>query len=225
MKVKIIKIDPITHDVKGFAVEKPKGYKFTPGQATEVSINKKGWEDKKRPFTFTSVNTDSDLGFIIKGYPLKKYPNHTGVTEAIHKLKVGDELILGDPWGTINYRGKGTFIAGGSGVTPFIAIFRQLASGGEISGNRLLFSNKTKRDVILEEELRKTFPKDDLILTLTQQEDKNFEKGRIDKSFLKKYLKDLNSNFYVCGPKKMVGDIKEILSEMGASIDSVVFEK
>ena len=36
----------VTHDVKRFTIEKPKRFKFTPGQATEVSINKPGWEDE-----------------------------------------------------------------------------------------------------------------------------------------------------------------------------------
>jgi uncharacterized membrane protein YphA (DoxX/SURF4 family) len=28
---------------------------FTPGQAKEVSINKKGWQNEKKPFTFTCL--------------------------------------------------------------------------------------------------------------------------------------------------------------------------
>lgn len=37
--VKILNIDKVTHNVKRFQVEKPEGYTFNPGQATEVSIN------------------------------------------------------------------------------------------------------------------------------------------------------------------------------------------
>ncbi|WDR00201.1 hypothetical protein PSC71_05305 [Devosia sp. J2-20] len=33
---------------------------------------------------------------------------------------------MGDAWGTIQYQEPGTFIAGGAGVTPFIAILRDL---------------------------------------------------------------------------------------------------
>jgi predicted ferric reductase len=43
----------------------------------------------------------------------------------IRKLKHGDELIIRDVWGAIEYKGE-VFIAGGAGVTPFIAILRQL---------------------------------------------------------------------------------------------------
>lgn len=53
--VKTISIENVTHDVLRITTEKPEHYHFTPGQATEVSINKAGWRDKKNPFTFTCI--------------------------------------------------------------------------------------------------------------------------------------------------------------------------
>ena len=53
--VKILESFFVTHDVKSFIVERPENYEFKPGQATEVAINKDGWKDKKRPFTFTKL--------------------------------------------------------------------------------------------------------------------------------------------------------------------------
>jgi ferredoxin-NADP reductase len=40
--VKINSIKHITHDVLQIVTEKPQKYTFTPGQATEVAINKDG---------------------------------------------------------------------------------------------------------------------------------------------------------------------------------------
>ena len=137
----------MTHDVRRFTVRKPQGYRFEPGQATLVSVNRPGWEKKKRPFTFTSLNDWPDLEFTTK-----IYPDHHGVTEQLGTLEAGDSLLIEDPWGTIQYKGPGTFIAGGAGVTPFIAILRQLAKDGRLAGNTLLFSNKTARDIILRHE-------------------------------------------------------------------------
>ena len=68
-KVKILEIESETHDVKRLLVEKPEGYNFSPGQATMVSVNKTGWGDMFRPFTFTSMNEDPSIEFIIKTYP------------------------------------------------------------------------------------------------------------------------------------------------------------
>ena len=37
--VKILSVEPVTHNVRRFKLEKPSGYNFNPGQATEVSVN------------------------------------------------------------------------------------------------------------------------------------------------------------------------------------------
>lgn len=223
--IKIKKIEFVTHDVKRFVLEKPKGFKFVPGQAADIAINKPGWVDKMHPFTFTSLNEDPDLELTIKGYPLKQYSNHKGMTEHLHKLVPGDELIIDKPWGTINYKGPGIFIAGGAGVTPFIAILRMLKKEGKLKGNKLIFSNKTKEDVILESEFREMFSDKDLILTLTREKIDGFEQGRVDESFLKKHLDNFKGYFYICGPKPMVTGLKEILANFEAKTDSVVFEE
>jgi ferredoxin-NADP reductase len=50
--VRLLDIQAVTHDVKCFRMEKPPGYNFVPGQATDVAINQPGWESEKRPFYF-----------------------------------------------------------------------------------------------------------------------------------------------------------------------------
>ncbi len=147
---KIIETKAVTHDVKRFRLEKPAGYHFTPGQATDVCINKEKFKEERRPFTFTSLNEDPYLEFTIK-----RYADHHGVTDELHRLNPGDELILHDVWGAISYKGPGYFIAGGAGITPFMAILRQLYRDKQLQDNHLFFSNKTAEDVIYEHELRR----------------------------------------------------------------------
>jgi len=217
--VKILAIRFETHDVKRFIVEKPEEYKFEAGQATLISIGGEMSNSEKRPFTFTSLNEEPVLEFIIKSYPA-----HKGVTEQLHKLKAGDELVIRDVWGVINYKGKGIFIAAGTGITPFIAIFRDLAKKGGLEGNKLIFSNKTSKDVILEKELKELLGSD-LILTLTKEENLNYKGGRVDERFLRDQIEDFSQNFYVCGPKQFMADVKEILERLGAKVDSIIVEK
>ena len=215
----------VTHDVKRFILEKPEGYQFTPGQATLFALNKEGWKEEKRPFTFTSLNEDEVLELIVKGYDPKEYEDHDGMTKKLHQVEPGDELLFEDPWGTINYEGLGVFIAGGAGVTPFIAILRELRKKDKLKGNKLFFSNKEKKDIILEKEFKNMFDEEDVILTLTREEHPSYHSGRIDEDFLKKNVEDFSQNFYVCGPPPMVKEIKQTLSDLGANSDSIVFEE
>ncbi len=217
-KVKILEINQITHDVKEFITEKPKGYTYEPGQATVVSINKPGLENEKRPFTFTSLNDQVNLEFSIKIYSEKH-----GVTDAMDELKEGDELVINEPWGAIKYKGPGYFIAGGAGITPFIAILRQLKKDGHVDGNMLFFSNKTKKDIILEDELKEILGYQ-VIFTLTRENQPGYHYGYINEDFLKKHIQDLNKEFYICGTPEMTDEINKTLESLGASPDSVVFE-
>ena len=219
--VEITSIEKVTHDVKRFRFKKPDGYSFTPGQATEVSINKEDWKDEKRPFTFTSLNEDPYLEFTIK-----IYDDHNGVTNQIGKLEVGDEFIIDDPWGTIQYKDAGVFLAGGAGVTPFIAIFRDLHKKGEIDGNRLLFSNKTAKDVILQDEFEEILGNNfQSVLTDQDAEGHIFLDGFIDKDFLADQIDDFDQPFYVCGPMKFNENMMKYLKELGANPESLVFEE
>lgn len=227
MNCKIIKIEPITHNVNLYVLEKPVGYSFIPGQATEVSINKVGWEENKHPFTFTSLNSEDYLEFIIKSYPVTDYPNHSGMTEELLSLKVGDELIIGEPWGSITYFDKGVFIAGGTGITPFIAILRSLKKECKVKGNKLFVSNKLEKDIILREELMDIFSDnpEDLVFTLTQEKVSTLHHGRIDMRFLKNVIGNFDQHFYVCGPRTMKQELTATLATLGVPVESIIFEK
>ena len=217
--VMINEIFQVTHDVKCFRTEKPAGYKYNPGQATDLSINKPGLENETRPFTFTALKSKPYLEFTIK-----RYADRHGITDKLHQLKPGDELIVRDSWGAIDYKGPGYFIAGGAGITPFIAILRSLYHENKIEGNKLFFSNKTSADIIYKEELIKILGKN-VVFCLTRGDADGFENSRIDEKFIRKNISDYNKHFYICGPDPMVNELVGTLQKTGASIDALVFEK
>jgi ferredoxin-NADP reductase len=217
--VKVLETSFITHDVKRFVVEKPKGYTYLPGQATDVSINTPEWKDELRPFTFTSLPDAPHLEFMIK-----TYKEHKSFTNHLIEVNKGAELIVHDVFGAIQYKGKGVFIAGGAGITPFIAIFRELHRRNELRGNKLFFSNKTLQDVILEDELTDML-KSDFAKIFTRENSLGLVTSRIDKKFLTENIKDVNQQFYLCGPDPFVQDISKHLLSIGATTETVVFEQ
>ena len=206
--VKIKSIDKITPDVLQIVTEKPLQFNFKAGQAVDVSINKEGWQKEKRPFTFTCLPENDFLQFTIKTYPA-----HKSVTNELLHLKINDELILHDVFGDIGYKGEGIFIAGGAGVTPFISIFRYLQSKKEIGNNKLIFANKTKADIILEQEFKKLLGKN-FINILSDEKTDEYSHGFISEDFIKKYVEANNKYFYVCGPPPMMDAIEKQLTNL-----------
>jgi ferredoxin-NADP reductase len=217
--VTLLMSEYVTHDVKRFIVSKPKNFVHEPGQGVELVIDAPRWRDKEgRPFTPTSLPADRVLEFTIK-----RYPEHHGVTEQLHTLEPGAELLMSKPFGTIRYKGPGVFIAAGAGITPFLGILRQAARQGELQNQRLLFANKTAADIICEKELRH-YLGEKCFFTLSREDVKGYRHGRIDSDLLRETISDFDRYFYVCGPDEFVADMNRLLKDFGAQPDLLVFE-
>jgi len=217
--LKIVSINNATHDVLRMITDKPVGFDFVPGQAANISINKSGWLNEVRPFTFTNLPNKHTLEFTIK-----IYPKHKGVTQELLNLRIDDELVLHDVFGAITYKGEGVFIAGGAGVTPFISIFRNLKDINEIGSNMLVFANKTKDDIILEDQF-KVLLGDAFINILSNEHVDGYCYGRITEEFLKERVNHFNQYFYICGPHKMIEDVGHQLIHLGVTKNHIIQEK
>ncbi|MFO7923691.1 MAG: hypothetical protein R6U58_08370 [Bacteroidales bacterium] len=216
--VKIKSIKKVTHDTLSIVTEKPENYIFKPGQATSIAIDRDGWREEKRPFTFSSLPDDDFLEFIIK-----TYPEHDGTTDKLLDVNEGENLILFGIFGTIVYKGEGLFIAGGAGVTPFISILRDLHRKGGTGNNKLIFANKTSADIILKEDFEKMLG-ENFMNILSEEKNDRYAYGFITKEFLEKEVAGLNGYFYLCGPPPMMKALENHLADMNIDEKFIVKE-
>ena len=216
-KVKIISIVHDTPNVMHIRTEKPDGISFSPGQAADVAVAKPGWDSALRPFTFTSLPSDSFLEFFIKSYP-----SHNGVTEQISKLSPNDSLLIGDVFGDIAYDGEGIFIAGGAGITPFISIFKDLDSKKMVQNNKLIFANNTEKDIIDKDFFSILLGKN-FINVLSKEENDQYEHGYITKELIAQNIK-AESKFYLCGPPPMMDAVLKHLADLGIQDSNIIKE-
>jgi ferredoxin-NADP reductase len=208
-EVQIISKQRLNHDVLQFHLQRPEGYQFAAGQAIELLL----LEPEKMgpaPFTFTGLNTTPDLELTIK-----IYEEHKGLTAALSRLNPGDKVLISDPWDSFTNNGPGVFIAGGAGITPFIALLRQFKAEGNIADSSLFFSNKTPDDIFLHAELKQILGSNYLdVITRSRYGSAN---ERIDETFLRKNVKNLKQPFYVCGPPAFTESIQQALKMIGAT--------
>jgi ferredoxin-NADP reductase len=216
--IKILSVEFITRDVIQILAERPPSLQFTPGQAADISINKNGWKEEIRPFTFTSLPEDKFLQFTIKTYPERK-----GVTNELRALQRNDEFLLHGVFGAIEYRGEGVFIAGGAGTTPFISIFRYLKAENLVGNNKLIFANKTRDDIILRYEFEHLLGKN-FINILSDEETSQFFHGYINEDFLRKQLAGSGKYVYLCGPPPMMDAVEAILRTLKINESLVIKE-
>ena len=78
--------------------------------------------------------------------------------------------------------------------------------------------------MICEKEFRHYFG-ERCILTCTRGSAPGYENRRITPEFLKEKIQDFSQRFYVCGPDEFVEEVKSFLKVLGATPNSVVFER
>lgn len=156
-------------------------------------------------------------------FTIKTYPTHKGVTQQLLLLNKGDELLIHDVFGDITYKSEGIFIAGGAGVTPFIAILKQLEKESKIGNNKLIFANKTKADIILENKFQQLLG-DNFTNILSDENIANYEHGYISADLIKKHINEHTKYFYLCGPEPMIQAVEKQLSSLGIADSFIVKE-
>jgi len=209
--VKILEKKYLNHNVIRFCVQKPYGYVHKPGQAIELSIAKPGYELAIAPFTITSLSSDPHLELIVK-----INQEVDSLTYGMSTLKIGETLQITEPWDSYNYKGRGVFIAAGTGITPFLPILKELEAKGEdlLKEHVLLYGNRTKEDILFYGKLKKVLGRN-CIHILSRSKSPNSIYGRINMDILKKNIKDLHQQFYICGPRLFEKDISKQLIAIG----------
>ena len=137
-------------------------------------------------------------------------------------LGPGDELELRGPIGGYfvwqeALGGPVVLIAGGAGVVPLRAILRHHRAIASDIPVRLLYSARTRADVIYRTELEDY----DTVVTLTdeQPQDWNGRTGRIDSEFLADaaWPAEERPLVYICGPTGFVEAVADALVTLGHS--------
>ncbi|MFP4252277.1 MAG: FAD-binding oxidoreductase [Guyparkeria sp.] len=208
----------VTHDVQRYILSKPDGYTFTPGQALELAIDEPEWRDQGRPFTLTNRVDDRVLELMIKSYD-----DHGGMTHRLATSSPGQKLRITEPFDSFNYEGPGWFIAGGAGITPFLAIIRDLADRGQLKGQKLIYSNKTHNDIIQQRELEAAFGENAHFVCTRENSPLCTHSGHVDDAFLREHVRDLSEAFYVCGPPAFTDQVKKTLADLGGNTQSMEF--
>ena len=208
--VKIKEKNWLSHNMMRFVLEKPNPFESKIGQAIELTVMSPELSDKPAPFTLTSLPTENHLELMIK-----IFPEHHGVTVALSEKEIGDEVTITDAWDSYHYQGVGTFIAGGSGITPFVPMVRNLLHRNELETNKLIYANRVAKDIILKEEMENALG-ENFINILSDEDGTDYDFGQINAAFLNGKITDFNQFFYLCGPDPFVVSVKKDLIALGA---------
>jgi ferredoxin-NADP reductase len=204
-KEKIKAIDWLAHNVIQLEVPKPTEFEFNVGDAVEIKVN----NQEPGPFTITNLPGEGRLEFVIR-----VYAEHHGKTEALSRLKPGDEISFTEPFNTFQPQKRAVFLAGGTGITPFISIMRYMQKQDTLTDCFLFFSNKTRKDLFLEEELTDMLGDHFQNIIANDKDDPDYY-GNIDEAWLKAHIDDLSRPVLVCGPPAFNEAMEKALKSIG----------
>ena len=137
--------------------------------------------------------------------------------------EVGTEVTISGPQGDFYYeplrdRGHIVGLAGGSGITPFLAMANAVADGIEDMDLTIIFGSRDERSILFREEfeaLCEACPRIKVVHVLSDEEAEGCEKGFITAELIKKYAPEGDYSVYLCGPKAMYKFIDAELPKLG----------
>jgi ferredoxin-NADP reductase len=157
-------------------------------------------------------------------------------TRLVDWIKAGQRLMVLPPAGKFLpvYEANAHLvcIAGGSGVTPFRAFVREATRRGLETSVTILYSVRTPRDVIFNEEFRRLEQENSrfkFLVTCTRLAEGDSwpgRRGRIDAAWIKQQLRDpVGTYVYACGPNALVEFAEGLMFELGLEKSRMKTEK
>ncbi len=142
----------------------------------------------------------------------------------LDEVNIGDEILTSGPAGNFYYNpvihGKElVFIAGGSGITPFMGMIREIAQRGIDRTVHLFYGNRNDDDIIFHDELLEIARKNARIryYPVVEHPSKSWNglEGYITREMLLEKLKTIDGKaFFLCGPQGLYDFIEPQLAQL-----------
>jgi ferredoxin-NADP reductase len=226
-------IKPETPHVKSFTLALPHWPEHAPGQHVDIRLTAADGYQAERSYSIASAPTgDGRIELTVERVADGE------VSPFLHDVvAAGDRFELRGPiGGYFVWRGDGTepllLVAGGSGIVPLMAMMRHRAAIGTQTPATLLYSSRTRDDVIYFDELEQLAAGNGglrVLHTLTRAQPPGWNglARRIDMSMLGDVLATTGRSVqaFVCGPTPLVESVAEGLVSLGLAPGQVRTER
>jgi len=222
-----------TPRVKTLVLEVPGWPGHRAGQHVDVRLTAADGYQVQRSYSIASAPDDPDRLELT----VERIEDGEVSPYLVDELAEGDQLELRGPIGgyfvwDVGMGGPLLLVAGGSGISPLMAMIRHRAARGGRVPTRLLYSSRSLEDVIYRVELDRLAGRADgleVFHTLTRSRPRGWNgyARRIDRDMLAAvgFPPDQRPLCMVCGPTPLVEAVAEALVELGHPPDRVKTER
>ena len=218
MDITLRRREEVAERTFAFHFDKPAGFSHQAGQNALFSLPS-GTES--RTFTIASAPHEPELMIAtrMRDSPFKR---------TLAELPIGARLKIDAPAGVMvlheDESRPAVFLAGGIGITPFLAMARDAQARRLRHRITLIYSNRRPQDAAFLAELEHMPLR--LVATMTEAPDWKGEKRRISRELLAEHVPDLLAPvYYFAGPLRMTMAVQGMLTEIGVKEDDMRSEE
>jgi len=196
---------------------------FLPGQYVNIQVP---GTDQTRSYSFSSGPRADEVSFLLRETPTGALPTYLR-----ERAKVGDRVEFQGPLGSFYLRPVQRpvlFLAGGTGLAPFLAMLHKLAQDGVEHPVHLIFGVTNDADLVKIDELdnyTKTVPGFSYTCTVADEGGSYPNKGYVTRYIEPEHLNGGDVDVYLCGPPPMVDAVRGFLTAQSVAPTNFFFEK
>ncbi|MGV7241430.1 benzoate 1,2-dioxygenase electron transfer component BenC [Caballeronia sp. M23-90] len=195
---------------------------FLPGQYVNIDVPGSG---RHRSYSFSSPPGESRISFLIKKIP-------GGVmTTWLESAQPGNKVELTGPLGSFYLRAVERpllFIAGGTGLAPFLSMLEVLARANSQQHVHLIYGVTRDLDLVHVDAIemyRKKLPNFSYDTVVANADSAHPRKGWVTQHVPAGALNDGDVDVYLCGPPPMVDAVRKYFDDSGVKPRSFHYEK
>lgn len=233
MRARLLGSEEVAAGTRAFRFERPAGFAFQAGQNALVTLIEPPELDAQGPsrtFTIASAPHEPELVFATR-------MRDTAFKRVLGRAPAGTPVELDGPAGEMVLHDDASrpavFLAGGIGITPFLAMARDAAHRRLPHRLFLFYGNRRPEDAAFLDELldiEKQNRNFRLIAAMSEAEKSarpwSGERGFVDRAMLQRHVGDLRGPlYYFAGPPAMAMAMQGMLAEAGIAGDDMRSEE
>lgn len=224
----------LTADMKLFRFEliEPEEIDFIPGQYIQLltPIYERSSEEVYRAYSVASDPAQKNIIELI----IRLVPGGICTTYCFEYLKVGDTVKFNGPYGEFHLTETDSemiFIAGGSGMAPFVSILHDMKNKNSQRKATYYFGANKVDELFLTEQMQQ-FEKDlanfkFVPVVYQPEQDKNYngEAGLVTEAVQRSVKNAPDCEGYLCGSPGMIDAAVEVLKKLGMTEDKIYYDR
>ena len=195
---------------------------FLPGQYVNIGVP---GSEQTRSYSFSSRPGQKQASFLIKQV-------QGGLMSSwLARAQAGEKVPMTGPLGSFYLRAVTRpllFLAGGTGLAPFLSMLEVLAERGETQPVTLIYGVTRDADLVMVqalEDFAARLPNFSFVSCVADPQTVHSRQGYVTQHMAPEVLNDGDVDVYLCGPPPMVDAVRQYFKNAGVTPASFHYEK